>query len=481
MLSKNAPILVLLTLIIGFIAYKWPYLELPYYWDELGVYANGAITMAQQKISLAPNALQPHISRGHPLLSYAIFAIPYRIWGITPMVGHLAALSISVTLLISMYLFAKRFYSSWVGVLAVGILSCQALFLVQSGLVLPEVLLTLFSIWALYSIASSRYVLFAITASAALLVKETAIILPVVAICVELVSMLRTKKSLRPSIIKAIGIIAPFATYAIFLIIQKQQNGWYFFDVHTDSIDTSILAIAKKLYNYCSFLFWEQGRYWILPLVLVFTFIKFKTPKQRFNLQAAWHRLLSIDRASLTLLVFFLGILSFSSINFYMARYLLPGIAAMSILLAFIIQKLSKDHKWIMLSALAAVIINASFFTSNGKFSFDEDMSYATEVRTMQKGFDWVEEHVPPTALMWPNFPPMYAMDGARSGYLDSTVYSKISMDQERMSNTPGSYLIRMYMGIDDPEQIDTSRYDEVYSYEEGYARIVIYKNNLQQ
>ena len=468
-------------LIGGFIAYKWPYLDLPYYWDELGVYANGAIEMAKHRISLAPNALEPGISRGHPLLSYVCFAIPYRIWGLTPTVGHITSLFISIAVLLSVFQFCYRFFNPWVGVIAVGITVAQPLFLAQSGLVLPEMLLALFCIWALYAYANNSWWQFALFASLAILVKETAIILPVVAISVEIIYGLFHRGQNKWVSGKWLAWLVPFCVFGAFLLIQKQQNGWYFFDVHTDSIDTSLSTIWKKAYDYGYFLLWGQGRYWMLPLLGLYALVSTYRLGIAHALKTMVEHVLNMPKAQLAIYMFILGMVSFSSINFFMERYMLSALVALSIPLAVLLNSLTGHKQWAKIIVLVLIVGNACFFAKADHFTYDVDMSYVDEVKALQEGIYWMEGHVPEDALIWPDFPPMFALEKSTMGYVANKSFTNTSYDKERIVATAGSYVLRMTPGANITGEMPDDQFDLVHVSEVGYARCEIFRNKLTE
>ena len=72
---------VLATAIVLFVVSRWEYLFLPYFWDEMGVYAHGALIMSEHGLGLLPSSLNPELSRGHPLLFYFLAALNFQIFG----------------------------------------------------------------------------------------------------------------------------------------------------------------------------------------------------------------------------------------------------------------------------------------------------------------------------------------------------------------------------------------------------------------
>ena len=56
-------------------------------------------------------------------------------------------------------------------------------------------------------------------------------------------------------------VISPYLVFGAFLLIQKKQNGWYFFPFHLDNIATNLSdywSNAAGLFNSCSLPVWAQ-------------------------------------------------------------------------------------------------------------------------------------------------------------------------------------------------------------------------------
>jgi len=103
MLIFLKPRWVLFLVLVIFIACKIPHLYYPYYWDESWPYAVAIKDMYKHGISLLPSAIDPELSRGHPLFFHAFAAIWMNIFGASHVAMHSLALFISVLFLIAVY------------------------------------------------------------------------------------------------------------------------------------------------------------------------------------------------------------------------------------------------------------------------------------------------------------------------------------------------------------------------------------------
>ena len=373
--------LLMIILSVVFFILKFPCMELPYYWDELAVYAKGAWMMSEGSFSLMPSALDPEVSRGHPLLSYLVFSIPFRLFNSDVTLVHAFVTLIGIALLWLVYVVGNGMFRRPVGLIAALLLAAQPVFIAQSGLVLPEVLLSLCMLGAVYFFYKGNLLGYALAASAAMLVKETAIIMPLV-VLIPAFLLFITKQTNRPSIASIIVAFAPWMVYGLFLLIQKGQHGWYFFPLHADSVVTGFDPIWQKFTDYIEFGFWKQGRY-LFALFLVIGFIqlvgRFSIPPQ--------HR-----PALLYLIFLVLGMLGFSSINFYMDRYLLAAIVGVSIVVAFLMDNLLHAKPKVLAAITILMMANALIYLSPKRFNYDVDTSYVNQVKILQEGVKVMEQ-----------------------------------------------------------------------------------------
>jgi len=209
-----------------FFLFKMTHLEIPYYWDELWVYSKAALYMYDNEITLLPGVLPPELSRGHPLICAAFFAAAYRVLGPHVWVGHLAALAVSILLLVLTYQGGKKLANHTTGMIACLLLMLQSVFIAQSSMVLPEVLLALFSTAALFAYIGNRFKMFALYASLSIMTKETAIAIPVAVWSIE---ALRWFLGRRAEAVKALSAaFVPIACWGAFLLLQNTAHGWFF-------------------------------------------------------------------------------------------------------------------------------------------------------------------------------------------------------------------------------------------------------------
>lgn len=157
-----------------------PFWKLPYYWDELGQFVPQALDLLDEG-RLIPVHTTPNV---HPPGVMAILALVWKIAG-----GHSIPLTrITMLLLASLggvgaFVLSIRLSRGAPGApafAALGLLLSSPLFYTQSMMAQLDMPAMVFSTWALLFFLEDRLLLTAVFASAAVLMKETALVLPAV-------------------------------------------------------------------------------------------------------------------------------------------------------------------------------------------------------------------------------------------------------------------------------------------------------------
>lgn len=376
--SLSAPIsmrMPLLLVIVAFAVLKIPHLSYPFYWDESWPYASAINDMYEHGPGLAPWALPPELSRGHPLFFHFVISCWMRVFGSSHIAMHAGALFISIALLISIYEIAGRLLGHLVAFFATALLASQEMFYVQSSFLLPEVLVALLSLAVLYSYSARKYALCTLLTCTLVLTKESGLV------AIALIAADAAASAFNPNVptsekfARARCAIVPIALYGAFLLLQKHCNGWYFYPLHTGFIERNVEGFWYRLQFAClTDLFPRQNRhlyfliagtlsillgikqrsavYFALPLFVLFTFgtIGNKLPGQLpgafwlpvFVSSWALTTYFSIYRSSflprrakrfLTLISCFILLYTlFSSANFYTGRYMIAPLTQLCIL-----------------------------------------------------------------------------------------------------------------------------------------------------
>ncbi|MBI3510089.1 MAG: glycosyltransferase family 39 protein [Bacteroidetes bacterium] len=414
----------LLFLIAGFIIFKIPDLHLPYYWDESWVYGHGSRLMCASGPGILPGALPVDVSRGHPLLFYFLTSVWLKIFGNTIFASHLFSLFISVLLVLAVYKLCRTFFSARVAFFASTILLFQSIFLAQSCAVLPEVMLALWiilSILAFYSEKKTGYVIFA---TFMLFTKETGLVALLTLFLNELLfdwfvnrgeveKFPRWSKPFR-NFRKYLLIIVPVFIASVHFIIQKKMYGWFFFPEHMNYISFKWADFARKFRGAFLFTCIYYGRN-----VLFFggiacsIFAVIRRMKNRIAVQSILqNKILSFF--GLFLVIFF----SFSSLNFYLDRYMMVGVVALIIPCAYFMDAaLSKRIlKW---TAVAGLVSTFIYYDATERTNSDVNLGYENAVVAYKKCVDYCIDKKFRNKIIFTNYLMEYALGDTLSGYLD--------------------------------------------------------------
>lgn len=402
--------LVLALLLVPFEIYKVRDLALPYFWDELGVYARAAVYLHDHALGLLPADLPPDLSRGHPLLLPFAFGALFRVFGATPLVAHVLMLLVSTALVVSVFWIARTHWCSAVGLAAAGLLVAQPLFLAQSTLLLPEVPLALLALWAIHAFARDRYLQAAVFLGLAIFVKETALVLVAVLAMTLALQWWRARPPARAAMAGVVALAIPSLLYGAFLLIQKHQNGWYLYPFHKDQVNFHWAAMKGQLADGMAFVFVEQGRIALSVVVALWTVFRLfgqREGKSRLEPGVAW-----------TFALFSLVFLLFSAGNVFMKRYLLCLLPPLAILSGRALFELVRDQVKVLLPATIALCLLSLADLTASTFNCAYDMSFRDSVRVQQEATRYLDGAVGTERPILANFPTVFGLDDPRYGYV---------------------------------------------------------------
>ncbi len=376
--------------------------QLPYIWDELGVYSRGAIHLYDNKLSLLPNAIPDELSRGHPILVPFYFALWFKIFGCYPLVAHIAAACINTAAFVFVYHILKKYINVWLAAAAAFMIFLQPFILAQSTLVLPEIPLFFATAAATYFFISNRYWLTSLFLILALQIKESALILPLA----FYISYLWVNRKFELIPLLQVFIL-PVLSFALFILIQKLQRGYYFYPLHTSLMSFDDYFILERWNAFKDFLLWEQFHYVLLLAWFIYVpFIRpFKSIKWRQN--------------SLVLPVIFLGGVCFSILNYYLSRY---TIFFMVPLYCFLIisanaGSIAKKSSVFTLIFISIGIITALLNIKGSKEFKDTDFSYTAHATNLQTTVTALDSSTYKGRTIRMDFPLAACYWGNKNGY----------------------------------------------------------------
>lgn len=352
-------------IILVFIILKWSSLFQPYFWDEAWSYIPAITQMANNTPCLVPGCINVDLYRGHPLLFYFISSIWMKYISNSLFSMHLFALLISIFTLITFHNLTKIFLNTRWQLFSLMLFTIQEVFFVQSMFVLPEIFIVFLTLEMIRSYLLKKDFISFICAALLGLTKEIGIIIISSFIILNFFYN-------RDSKLKSLWLLAALVPASLFFLIQKIKYGWYFYPTHIDLLSTSLIAIKSKLAIVFKFLFIEQGRKLIIALLfclalvnMLFKNIHLKWVHISLILFGAFclffvnHLIIYlililfifiyvikvIDLSFLDKKIFILFaivsvlLITFSSINFLMLRYLLLMIPLIILMFSILMQK----------------------------------------------------------------------------------------------------------------------------------------------
>ncbi len=439
--------------LIGFILLKIPHLSLPFFWDESGVYGKITFELADTHLSFHPKAIDQWLSKGHPLLYPNIIAAFCKIFGTNVTVAHSANFMLACFLLVSMYQCLSKAFHPWVGFISCALLMVQPIFYTQSVFVLPEIALTFFLWWTTWFFIQKRYLLYFLCGTAAVLIKEPAII------WIGSLLLWDVWKNRKSISWKMLIWLTPLIPFCIFIYVQKMTYGWYFFPYHIGGFELNIKSFTDKFTDYLEFLFWRQGRIvWLIMTLYGLYVISFRKPnKPTVEIQPS-----SEVRYPSGLFAGAVYIL-FCSTIFFGERYVLPVLPLVTTLIAFIgFHYIFRNQYVIILFFVVCMSVISFLYMNSDKFNYDNDMSYIRSIDSTKKTIQYMLER---NMLVQDQFsatmPLIFSLSDMRFGYLPPDTLGRHS----RALHAGSKYAVQVIPGtpIENPEQRPLSLLDEWY------------------
>ncbi len=261
-------------IIIGiFIIVKLFHLNVSFFWDESWVYAPAIRTLADAGPSLLPDAIPLDYSRGHPLLFHFLGSVWIKLFGPSFVSMHSFALAISVIFLVFTERFFTTVFNRNVSFWVILIFCVQEIFIAQSSIVLPEMLLATCTIAAIFYYQKQNWIAYIIAGTLTVLTKETGILIIICIAIFDFVLNLRDRKSILSILKKGILLCIPLLTLAGHMLYLKSVFGWYLYPEHTGMVKSDFWSIASSLSHVIYDQIFSQKRFLVtLPFVALYLY-----------------------------------------------------------------------------------------------------------------------------------------------------------------------------------------------------------------
>ena len=272
-LFKDYYFLLLILLLLGLLIFKWQDLFLPYFSDELWAYGPSVRKMAIFGPSLLPSSLDLNDHFAHPLLFFFLAGLWASIFGTSLFSTHLFAALLSILLLLVIYIVIKQLISKEVAFYSVVVLAFQSIFLGQFTLVLPEILLTIFTFLVIYFSEKNKLKWYFLFGCCLVLTKESGVF-PIIAILLWnfIRDVFYNKISIftKANVLKYVVLALPLFALILHFLLLKLEYGWFIMPLRVESFEFSWNEYHHRLMSTIHYVFIDQGR---KPLIITLFFV----------------------------------------------------------------------------------------------------------------------------------------------------------------------------------------------------------------
>ncbi|MEZ4720743.1 MAG: glycosyltransferase family 39 protein [Flavobacteriales bacterium] len=200
--------------------------------------------------------------------------------GLSNASAHLYALLVTVLCTLAVYWLLEKSFGQMAAFFASALVAIQPIFVAQSAMLYPEMMMTLGLILALKGYIELQNWLFAIGLSIAIYSKETAIVFFVAFMAWDFLLLMSSRSGLKS-----------FAKYLVPVLVMLSHpallylyHGWFLFPGHTGYITFNIQDIKWNARGVFAFLFEKQNRGWIVYPAIVLGVLSLRLRKIWFNL-----------------------------------------------------------------------------------------------------------------------------------------------------------------------------------------------------
>ncbi len=382
---KNIYSIGLLLIIVILIILKIPHLNLPFFWDEAWSYAPAVEKMYQAGPGLLPGKISDWYTRGHPLLFYFLSSLWIKIFGTSLIAVHSFPLLLSVLLLINIFYLGKIIYNETLGLISVLLFFVQSIFIAQSAMLLPEILMALLSVLTIIGYLTKKPMIEIIFGSLLVLTKETGIVLILCILLHRLILyFLIERKNIhffkfaKQLILSSI----PVLIIIIFFIIQKIKMGYFFYPEHLGMLTLNVPMVINKFISIFNYMAIRQNRNIITFITLLGILYLFLRKKY---LELDWKPIGFI-------LLFILFYILFSAVNFFTIRYTLSIIPLYLIICDYVILSVVKKFKIVSLVIFIFIILFPFIYTYKTRNSSDNTLGYINNIIVHKQVVEFCEK-----------------------------------------------------------------------------------------
>jgi 4-amino-4-deoxy-L-arabinose transferase-like glycosyltransferase len=381
--SKPAAALIFfLAFLALLVAMHLPYLQLPFFWDEVGQFIPAALDLYHEGAWVAHSTL-PNV---HPPGLMAVLALIWRVFGFSIVSTRLTMLAIASSGLLFSFLLAIRLARAAAGApafAAVIFLIAAPIFYTQAMLAqldMPAMALTALALWLFLE---ERYAASAVACVASVLMKETTVTTPLV-----FAAWLWFREERRR---ETLYFLAPAAVLAAWLVVLTRATGHVFGNreftdynvIESLSPVHFLLSLGRRIY----YLFIGNGHF--IGALAIFA-------GWRALLGKEWTIAALVGGAQVLMVTVFGGAM--------LDRYLLPVFPVVYAAMAAGASAYPASWRWISQTAMLAVLLSGWFWNPPYPFPFENNLAMIDFVRLQQDAAGFLEAWAPDKTIAsaWP-------------------------------------------------------------------------------
>jgi len=258
---------VLVGLFLGLLIFisKLPFVNLPFWWDEMN-HLDGALKIYQ-------NNFNPFIEwwSYKPPLIFETVALGYSFFGFSRAVPRLIVISFAFVALYFTFLLGKKLYNKQVGFFASILLFFFPLFFAQSSLFHTDLPIAALSLIVFYCYLSKKKIGYFVSGSLIVLTKETGVLVIFAVLAYEIFKDFK-KTLFRQLIVNFLFLSSPLLFFFDWLLLNRLYLGWYLWSYNVDYFSFASFLNLKKLITILDFTFWQNFQS-LLVIILMMGFI----------------------------------------------------------------------------------------------------------------------------------------------------------------------------------------------------------------
>lgn len=373
-------------LLVFFVVSKLQYIELPYYWNEAVKYAPALQHMLQHGVTLIPTAsLNPEFTQGHPLLYYFTICFGFNVFGNSPLTAHAINLLMASLILYVVFYITAREFKPHVALLAVLLVIIQEVFWVQSVIVMPEIMLSLCVIMALYNLLINNKIYYAVYASLAVLVSESALVLILSGFIYN--CFINQKFRFSSEFVKRNAFsLVPIIIYVIQVLLNRMVYGWFFYPGFMGMQHADLSSIFSQFEQQWFVIFSSEKRM-VLSLIILIAFVLW------FSRNKSVKRII-YDRRFLLVFIYIFLFFLYSAFNSLSSAYLLSPVLLLMFVAALAVNYVIRIK--LLIVVLAFGFTFASYLSAlQASSAAQTSMGYADEIKVTKKIARFMQDSIP--------------------------------------------------------------------------------------